>query len=130
MSFVVAPSLADEGGGLEWWLSRDPAASLTDVLAAIARAPGRRLLVPLREESFEPARRMAALTDALPAGLTPLDAVEVCAADGVCATPVFLHPGTLEAVAVVEGGGPLTLRPGATRALARALDHGTDGPLP
>jgi hypothetical protein len=130
VSFAVAPSLADESGGLEWWLSRDPAASLTDLLAATARAPGHRLLLPLREESFEPARRVAALADALPAGLTSLDAVTVCAADGACATPVFLHPGTLEAVAVLEGGSSLTVRPGATRALARALDHGTEEPLP
>src|SRR5690349_4674476 len=121
VSFVVAPSLPDDGGGLEWWLSREPAASLTELLAATARAPGHRLLVPLREESFEQARRVAALAGALPAGLTSLDAVTVCAAGPACTTAVFLHPGTLEAVAVVEGGRALTVRPGATRALARAL---------
>jgi len=130
VSFVVAPSLAEESGGLEWWLSLDPASSLTDLLAATARTPGHRLLLPLREESVDPARRVAALADALPAGLTSLDAVKVCAADGVCATSVFLHPGTLEAVAVVEGGRLLTVRPGATRALAQSIDRGAAEPLP
>ena len=130
VSFVVAPSLPDDGGGLEWWLSRDPAASLTELLAVTARAAGHRLLLPLREADFEQARRVAALAAALPAGLTSLDAVTVCAAGPSCTTPVFLHPGTLEAVAVVEGGTSLTVRPGATRALARALDRGTEQPLP
>ena len=114
----------------EWWLSEDAGSSLEDLLAATARAAGRRLLVPLRDADASRARTVAALADALPAGLTSLDAVTVCAGDGGCATPVFLHPGTLEAVAVVEGGSSLTVRPGATRALARSLGGGSEGALP
>ena len=43
------------------------------------------------------------LRDVLPEGLTPLPAVDVSCPDGEgCATRVFLHPITLDAVAVVS----------------------------
>jgi len=112
VSFLVPPS-ASPGtvAAFEWWDSGDPAASLGDLLATTARGAGRRLLVPLREADVLLARRVATLADVLTAGLTALATVTVCA-DGVgCATPVFLHPGTLDAIAIVEGGGGLTVRP-------------------
>ena len=73
---------------------------------------------------------MATLADVLTTGLTSLATVTVCADDGGCATPVFLHPGTLDAIAIVQGGGRLTVRPGATRALGRSLEDGRQRPLP
>jgi hypothetical protein len=131
VSFLVPDSAPpDTAGGFEWWLSGAPATSLADLLAATERAAGRRLLVGLRDGDGAVAREAAALSDVLPAGLTTLDGVTVCAGEPACATRVYLHPGTLEAVAVVEDGGPLTVRPGATRAFARALHAGGDRALP
>jgi hypothetical protein len=129
VSFLVPTSAPGDGAaGFEWWLPGAPVTSLEDLLAATAPAAGRRLLVPLRAADVEVARRAAAFAEALPAGLTPLDAVTLCAGDG-CATPVFLHPRTLDAVALVEGGRLLTARPGATRAFARSLEDGRERAL-
>ena len=129
VSFLVAPSLPVEAAaGLEGWISAPPPRSLDSLLVA-TRVEGRRLLIPLGPEQVDLARRAAALADVLPAGLTPLDTVKVCAGAD-CATPVFLHPGTLDALALAEGGSALAVRPGATRAFARALADGVERPLP
>ncbi len=131
VSFLVPASASSSpAAGFEGWESGGPAASLDDLLATTARAAGRRLLVPLREADVLLARRVAALADVLTTGLTSLATVTVCADDGGCATPVFLHPGTLDAIAIVEGGGRLTVRPGATRAFGRSLEDGRERPLP
>ena len=129
VSFLVPPSASlGTAAGFEWWDSVGPTASLGDLLATTARSAGRRLLVPLREADVLLARRVATLADVLTTGLTPLATVTVCADDGACATPVFLHPGTLDAIAIVESGGRLTVRPGATRALGRSLVAGCRAP--
>jgi len=131
VSFLVSTSAAAEAAaGFDWWLPGAPVTSLEDLLAATAQAAGRRLLVRLRDGDRAVARQTAALSDVLPAGLTSLDAVTVCADAAGCTLPVFLHPGTLDAIAIVEGGRPLIVRPGATRAFGRSMEDGRERPLP
>jgi hypothetical protein len=118
----LAPARFRVPEGFERWEPAAPASSIEEALARTARREGDRLLVPLREEDMPVARALARLAGVLPAGLTPLADVSVCA-EGVatCVPAVFLHPGTLEAIAVLDGGRWLTVRPGATHAFARSL---------
>ncbi|HZM50186.1 MAG TPA: hypothetical protein VFE68_06830, partial [Vicinamibacteria bacterium] len=128
VSFLVASRPVETIAGLDTWISAAPPRSLDSLLGA-TRVEGQRLLIPFGPEQVDLARRAATLADVLPAGLTPLDTVKVCAGAD-CATPVFLHPGTLDAVALAEGGGALAVRPGAIRAFARVLADGVERPLP
>ena len=70
--------------------------------------------------------RAHALAEMLPADLTPLTSVTVsCVAEGGCDGRVFLHPRTLDAIAVVQPRGPLrelTVSPGARRVDLFPLD--------
>jgi len=129
VSFLASSVPVETIAGLDTWISAAPPGSLDGLLAATARVGGRRLFFPLGPEQVGLARGAAALAGVLPGGLTPLDAVKVCAGAD-CATAVFLHPGTLEAVVLAQGGEALVVRPGATRAFARALADGVERPLP
>ena len=128
VSFLAASRPVETIAGLDTWISAAPPRSLDSLLGA-TRVEGQRLLIPFGPEQVDLARRAATLADVLPAGLTPLDTVKVCAGAD-CATPVFLHPGTLDAVALAEGGGALAVRPGAIRAFARVLADSVERPLP
>lgn len=74
---------------------------------------------------------LRALRDVLPSGLAPLPQVVIaCEAAGgpgpdACTSDVFLHPATLEAVALVRPRGPIaavSIRPAPTRALIYDFD--------
>ncbi len=119
-----SPSARPGSAETEWWETGPPASSAAELLARTARLRGDRLVVALRDADVGLARAVAGVALVLPAGLTPLAAVEVCA-EGDGAAPVFLHPRTLEAVAIVEGGHRLAVRPRARAAFARPL--GSDG---
>jgi hypothetical protein len=119
------------GSAFEWWSAAAPAESIEELLARTAAAAGQRLVIPLRDQDVALARTVAAVADVLSAGLTPLATVQICPEGATsCATPVFLHPRTLDAIAVATGGGRLAVRPGATRAYARSLHDGRETALP
>jgi hypothetical protein len=123
-----APVRVGAASAFEWWSRTETHDSVEDVLAATAASATDRVVLDLRESNIPAALAVASLAGVLPPGLTPLPAVEVCAA--ACDSPVFLHPGTLEAVAMMAGGGRLHVRPGATRASARSLRDGAETVLP
>ena len=124
----AAPARRGDAAAFEWWSRAEAGGSVEDVLALTAASVSDRLVVALREPAVPVALRVASLAAVLPPGLTPLATVEVCAA--ACNVPVFLHPRTLQAVTVTEGGGRLRVRPGATRAYGRSLRDGAEAVLP
>ena len=132
VSFLVANDAGDPAprGALEWWEAGSSPDSIAEVLRQTAERRGSRLVLPLREADVALARAAAFLADALPPGLTPLDAVRVCSRERAECAPVFLHPGTLEAIAVVAGGERWVVRPGATGARARELTTAREITLP
>jgi hypothetical protein len=75
------------------------------------------------------------LAEVLPADLTPLPTVTVSCppAQGGCDSRVFLHPRTLDAIAIVTPRGPvreLTVRPGALGVDLFPLDPDSGVPIP
>jgi hypothetical protein len=127
VDFVVGPAAPP---GIARWsrLGGSETATIERALAA-SRLEAERLLAPWPADP-ENALGLRALRDALPAGLSPLPEVSLsCDASGpgateACAQEVFLHPRTLEAVALVHprpGTGTIWVRPGATAAWWHSL---------
>ncbi|PYQ51501.1 MAG: hypothetical protein DMF78_13245, partial [Acidobacteria bacterium] len=128
VSFAVAddPAAPPATRAIEWWRSAAPAHSVSAVLTETS-ASAARVVFPLVADDVAVARAVARLADLLPAGLTPLGSVTVCPADQTaCAAAAFLHPGTLEAIALMDSPALLRIRPGATQAAARPLGGGRD----
>jgi hypothetical protein len=139
VDFVVQPLGAPPGPGpasARWARLEASAATPLPRLLAAARQEGvERFLAPWPEAAKTPFALLA-LRDALPPGLTPLSQVTLACADAAgepagCASEVFLHPSTLEAVALVLPGRPLAsvlVRPGAASVSWRALDAPASAP--
>ncbi len=105
---------------------------LASVLAASARADGHPVVLPWPEAQADWAfpARLARLSQALPEGLVALPEVQM-RCDVPCRSEVYLHPGTLEAVAVLEAEQPVgtvEITPGATGVIVLSLDG--DRPAP
>jgi membrane-associated phospholipid phosphatase len=123
-----------EGGaagslGVPVWHRYAGPPTITGLLAATSAAVGERVLAPATDAGLVLA--MAGLRDLLPAGLSPLPEVRV-ACEGETATPdrvpactsaVFLHPRTLEAIAVVTPQAPI--RSVAVAPSSRRVDRTT-----
>jgi len=99
--------------GVPTWRRYGGPSTITALLAATSEAAGARLLAPAREPGLVLA--MAILRDLLPSGLSPLPEVRVtCEAEAgapagvaACASAVFLHPRTLDAIALVTPQAPI-----------------------
>lgn len=111
---VGAPTLngPQRRGGLPVWIRKTPLRSVEGYLDGAPRV----LLAP--DDGVRTILAMRALAEVLPEGLTPLDAVTVsCPEDqGGCESRVFLHPRTLDAIAIVTPRGPVrqvAVNPGA-----------------
>lgn len=128
VDFVVHPrrSPAEPGvpGTARWaCLGPDDTLTLERTLEATRVSGPERWLAPWPPDG-EIALGLRALRDALPAGLSPLPQVSVSCAGDACDTEVFLHPGTLDAVAIVRPRRPVaavSIRPGATGAAFHPL---------
>jgi hypothetical protein len=120
VDFAVAPPAA---AGLPRWLRLAPeeGATLPRLLEATRTAGAERFLAPWPDDGAV-ALGLRSLRQTLAPGLTPLPQVTVsclgpAGEPAACASEVFLHPGTLEAIALVRPGGTARaawLRPGAT----------------
>jgi hypothetical protein len=98
-------------GGLDVWAWSDRRDALAGTLEGEAAL---RIMVP--EHPAAAARALHALRDWMPPGLTPLAGVEATC-DG-CRSATWLHPETLQGIAVVEGvtpGATLRIAPDAVR---------------
>jgi hypothetical protein len=98
-------------GGLDVWAWSDRREALAGTLEGEAAL---RIMVP--EHPAAAARALHALRDWMPPGLTPLAGVEATC-DG-CRSATWLHPETLQGIAVVEGvtpGATLRIAPDAVR---------------
>ncbi|HEY2946409.1 MAG TPA: phosphatase PAP2 family protein [Vicinamibacteria bacterium] len=113
---VVAPGGAAGGAsalGVPVWHRYPGPPTIPALLAATTAAAGERVLAPATDPGVVLA--MAGLRDLLPSGLSPLPEVHVaCEADNaaadrvpVCTSAVFLHPRTLEAIALVTPQAPV-----------------------
>jgi hypothetical protein len=141
LDFIVAspsgdPAIGRQLPGIEIWTSSDAAvSSIVDALVAPRVSGSDRSLISLTGTALRLAARIAELRAVLPAGLTPLPDVAVtCAA---CDADVFLHPRTLDAVALVRPHAPvsrLLIRPAATAVSvfgdATVERHGAEIDLP
>jgi hypothetical protein len=104
-------------------LAPDDTLTLERTLEATRAADAERWLAPWPPEG-EIALGLRVLREVLPAGLSPLPQVSVSCAGEACDTEVFLHPRTLEAIAIVRPRRPVTalsIRPGATSAAFHPL---------
>ena len=110
--------------GVPLWRRYSGPATITALLAATREAPGDRVLAAAREPGVVLA--ITRLRDLLPSGLSPLPEVRVtCEAEAgappgspACTSAVFLHPRTLEAVALVTPQAPIrsvTVTPASAR---------------
>jgi hypothetical protein len=111
--------------GLALWLER----GAVDPLAAGAGLAGETAVVDASDRAPAVAAVLTALRPLMPPGLTPLPDVRVTC-DG-CRVSVWMHPETLEAIAVVRGdrAGPLTIAPDALRVTRADLRTGGATPL-
>ncbi len=112
--------------GLGMWLARGAA----DPLAAGAGLAAETAAVDASGNAPALAAALAALRPLMPPGLTPLPEVRVTC-DG-CRADVWLHPETLEGIAVVHGAAApavLTIAPGALRVTRADLQTGGTDPL-
>ena len=107
---VVGEGGAASGGrslGVPVWQRYAGPATITGLLAATSAAVGERVLAPATDPGLVLA--LAGLRDLLPSGLSPLADVRIaCEAETAapderpaCTSAVFLHPRTLEAIALV-----------------------------
>lgn len=122
--------------GVPVWLRYVGPPTIAALLAATSETAGARLLAPARDPGVVLA--MAHLRDLLPAGLSPLPEVSVaCEAENgaspaaACASVVFLHPRTLDAIALVTPRAPIrsvVVTP-ATARVERGPPLGSDDPL-
>lgn len=88
--------------------------ALERLLAAAQVEEADRVIVSLSSAAI---RLLNRLREVVPAGLTPLDEVSISCDPG-CTSRVFLHPQTLDAIAVVSADRPigrLMVRPSPTR---------------
>jgi hypothetical protein len=113
LDFIVAPPLGDSAiarqlPGIEIWTSSDAAvSSIVDALGTPRVTGSDRSLITLRGPAVRLAARIAELRSVIPAGLTLLPDVTVdCAA--ACDADVFLHPQTLDAIALVRPRAPVS----------------------
>jgi hypothetical protein len=130
----LRPELASEAGviasryaGLARWIER----GATDVLAAGAGLADETAVVDARDRAPALAAALAALRPLMPPGLSPLPEVRVTCSG--CLADVWLHPETLDAIAVVHGAAPgnaVTIAPDALRVARADLQSGTVGPMP
>jgi hypothetical protein len=114
------PAPAPAFRGLETWTWSDE----RDAFAAVLEAAGP-TLVFRPADAVRAASTLRALREWMPPGLTPLPDVTV-ACEG-CRSAAWLHPETLQAVALVEGaraGERLRIAPGATRVDAVDVEGG------
>jgi undecaprenyl-diphosphatase len=113
---VVIDGAAPPGAsalGVPLWRRYAGPPTITELLAATSEAAGERVLAPARDPGLVLAT--ARLREVLPAGLSPLPDVRVvCVAEAgppagapACTSAVFLHPRTLEAVAIVTPRAPI-----------------------
>jgi hypothetical protein len=112
--------------GLALWLDR----GVDDPLAAGAGLSGDIAVVDAHGRTPALVAALAALRPLMPPGLTPLPEVRV-ACDG-CRAEVWMHPETLEAIAVVHGDAPgasLTITPDALRVTRSDMRTGGVVPL-
>jgi hypothetical protein len=99
------PDGASRAGGPPVWARTGPVGAV-DLGAA---SPYQRRLARAPEDDGRTLLAARALAEVLPQGLTPLSSVEVSCpkAPGGCESRVFLHPATLDAVAIVVPRGPV-----------------------
>ena len=120
-----AAAIGRRYAGLGLWLERGDA----DPISAGAGLGGEVAVVEAFDRTPAMVAALAALRPLMPPGLTPLPEVRV-GCDG-CRAAVWMHPETLEAIAVVQGaaaGRVLTIAPDALR-VTRA-DLRTGGAVP
>jgi hypothetical protein len=140
VDFVVGPTPAPAragGSAARWQRLAGPEAETLLGLLDATRAPGAERFIAPWPADGEIALALRSLRHALPPGLSPLPQVTVSchgpggAAAGECASEVFLHPGTLEAIALVRprASAPAAwVRPGATAAWRHPLTPGDATP--
>jgi undecaprenyl-diphosphatase len=132
---VVAEGGAASGGaslGVTLWHRYAGPPTITGLLAATSVAVGERVLAPATDPGVVLA--MAGLRDLLPSGLSPLPEVRIaCEAETAapshvpaCTSAVYLHPRTLEAIAVVTPQAPI--RSVAVAPSSRRVDRTTLAP--
>jgi hypothetical protein len=112
--------------GLDLWLAR----GATDPLVAGVGLAGETAVIDASGNAPALAAALAALRPLMPPGLTPLPEVRV-ACDG-CRAEVWMHPETLEGIAVVHGAtgpGVLTIAPDALRVTRADMQTGRTEPL-
>jgi hypothetical protein len=104
----AAAALSSHFPGAEIWTAASaPASTIADLVAA-PRAPGSdQVISRLAAGREQLATRIAELRSILPAGLTALPDVAI-ACDSSCDAAAYLHPQTLDAVALVRPRGPVT----------------------
>ena len=113
----IPPEAVASMRGIEWWVEASPGTgSGTDRVLRETSGATDPVVLQAHGDALALVGTVAALRAVLPQGLTPLpDVVVTCDA---CRDDVWLHPETLDAVAVVRAAYPiqsLTIRPGATR---------------
>lgn len=101
-------ALASHFPGAEIWTAvSSPASTIADLVAA-PRLPGSdQVISRLATGREQLATNIVELRPILPAGLTALPDVAI-ACDGGCDAATYLHPQTLDAVALVRPRGPVT----------------------
>ena len=122
----AAAAMARHYAGLALWLERGD----SDVIAAGTGLAAETAVVNASGHSAALVSAMTALRPLMPPGLTPLPAVQVTC-DG-CRAEVWLHPETLEAIAVVHGaaaGATVALAPDALRVTRADLASGDTVPV-
>ena len=122
----AAAEMARHYAGLALWLERGD----SDVIAAGTGLAAETAVVNASGHSAALVSAMTALRPLMPPGLTPLPAVQVTC-DG-CRAEVWLHPETLEAIAVVHGaaaGATVALAPDALRVTRADLASGDTVPV-
>jgi hypothetical protein len=113
--------------GLPRWIER----GAIDVLAAGVGLADDTAVVDAHDRTPALAAALAALRPLMPEGLTPLPDVRVTCSG--CRTDVWMHPETLDAIAVMHGaaaGTLVTIAPGALRVSRADLPGGTLHPVP
>ena len=118
--------MARHYAGLALWLERGD----SDVIAAGTGLAAETAVVNASGHSAALVSAMTALRPLMPPGLTPLPAVQVTC-EG-CRAEVWLHPETLEAIAVVHGaaaGATVALAPDALRVTRADLASGDTVPV-
>ena len=124
---VQAPDAPELAGIARWTRVRgEDALSPGSLLRITRRGGAERWLAPWPTDRAVPLA-LRALRDVLPPGLSPLPQVGLACDGELCGAEVFLHPGTLEAIALVHPQGAVSavsVRPGATAAWWHALAAG------